>query len=87
MGVGEFTPRRVTSEDLARHKQELIQQFPSAKFGWFPDVKPSLLKFLLSALKAGSEEAIQKILTANPYLIQYAVKSSGHHGIWVFPKR
>jgi len=38
------------------------------------------------ALKAGSEEAIQKILTANPYLIQYAVKNSGHHGIWAFPK-
>lgn len=86
MGVGEFTPRRVTSEDMARYKRELIQQFPGAKFGCFPDVKPSLLEFLLSALRAGGEEAIQKVLTANPYLIQYAVKGSGHHGIWVFPK-
>lgn len=86
MGVGEFTPRPVTSEDLGRHKQELIQQFPSAQFGWFPDVKPPLLESLLSALRAGGEEAIQKVLTANPYLIQYAVKGSGHHGIWVFPK-
>jgi hypothetical protein len=86
VGVREFTIRQVTSRDLAKQKRELIQQFPNAKFGWFPDVKPSLLKFLLSALKAGGEEAIQKVLTANPYLIQYAVKTSGHHGIWVFPK-
>lgn len=41
---------------------------------------------MLSALEAGSEEVIQKVLTANPYLIQYAVKKSGHHGIWAFPK-
>jgi hypothetical protein len=38
------------------------------------------------ALADGREEAIQTALTANPYLIQYAVDHSGHHGIWVFPK-
>jgi hypothetical protein len=77
---------QVTSEDLARTKRELTQQFPSARFGWPPDVKSSLLEVLLSALEAGDEEAIQKVLTTNPYLIQYAIKRSGHHGIWVFPK-
>ncbi|WP_421999362.1 Shedu anti-phage system protein SduA domain-containing protein [Reyranella sp.] len=81
-----ITFRRVTSEDLAATRRELVQQFPSAKFGWPPDVKSSLLDMLLVALRAGSEEAIQKVLTANPYLIQYAVKGSGHQGIWVFPK-
>jgi Domain of unknown function (DUF4263) len=71
---------------LTKDKSELVQQFPSARFGWPPDVKSSLLGVLLSALEAGGEEAIQKVLTTNPYLIQYAVKGSGHHGIWVFPK-
>lgn len=80
------TFRQVTSEDLAEHKRELIQQFPSAKFGWLPDVEPSLLEVLLSALEAGGEEAIQEVLTTNPYLLQYAVQRSGHQGIWVFPK-
>lgn len=86
MGVGVPTIKLITSEDLAEHKRELIQRFPTAKFGWPPDVESSLLEVLQSALKAGSEEAIQKVLTTNPYLIQYAVKRSGHHGIWVFPK-
>jgi len=80
------TFKRVTSPDLAKYRRELTKQFPTAKFGCFPDVQSSLLEVLLSALRSDSEEAIQKVLTANPYLIQYAVKSSGHHGIWVFPK-
>ncbi len=35
----------------------------------------------------GSEEAIQRIITENPYLLQYVTPNTGHHGIWVFPKR
>jgi hypothetical protein len=45
-----------------------------------------VLKDLRAALSDGREEAIQKVLTANPYLIQYTVDHSGHHGIWVYPK-
>jgi len=78
--------RKVTPEDLAELKRELVQQFPSAGFGWLPDLEVSPLEVLVSALESSSEEAIQKVLSANPYLIQYAVKNSGHHGIWVFPK-
>lgn len=81
VGVESSPFRRITSEDLAKHKRELAQQFPNAKFGWLPDAKPFLLKTLLSALEAGNEEAIQKVLTTSPYLIHYAVKNSGHHGI------
>jgi hypothetical protein len=33
------------------------------------------------------EEPIQRFLTANPYVIQYAIPNSGHHGVWVFPKQ
>jgi hypothetical protein len=42
---------------------------------------------LKRALELGPEEAIQEVLAENPYLIQYAVEGSGHHGIWVFPKQ
>jgi hypothetical protein len=44
------------------------------------------MKSFREALADESEEAIQKVLTSNPYLIQYAIPHSGHHGIWAFPK-
>jgi hypothetical protein len=34
-----------------------------------------------------NEEAIQRIITANPYLLRYITPNTGHHGIWVFPKQ
>lgn len=79
--------RRDSPEDWAKRERELRDQFPGAKFGWFPDAKPSLVPALRAALESGPEEAIQEFFTANPYLIQYAVQRSGHHGIWAFPKQ
>jgi hypothetical protein len=55
-------------------------------FGGIWDIRPAVMNALRAALIDGSEEPIQRVLTANPYLIQYAVDHSGHHGIWVFPK-
>jgi hypothetical protein len=46
-----------------------------------------MLDVLLGALDDGREVAIQEVLSANPYLLQYAVERSGHHGIWAFPKQ
>jgi hypothetical protein len=76
-----------TKADLEATRIEWAEQFPGARFGCFWDISPSVLDALHAALANGSEEAIQKVLTANPYLIQYAVARSGHHGIWVFPKQ
>jgi Domain of unknown function (DUF4263) len=50
------------------------------------EVRPAVLGALRAALADGREEEIQNVLSANPYLIQYAIDHSGHHGIWVFPK-
>ena len=75
-----------TKADLAATRIEWAEQFPGARFGCIWDIGPAVLKALRAALADGSEESIQKVLTANPYLIQYAVDHSGHHGIWVFPK-
>jgi hypothetical protein len=66
---------------------EWAAEFPGAHFGSPLDISPATLCAFRIALVDGSEEAIQKILTANPYLIQYAVENSGHHGIWIFPKQ
>jgi hypothetical protein len=79
--------RRLTPAYLAERKRELLAQFPGARFGWPPDAKPKLLQTLLRALGSDSEESIQKAFAKNPYLIQYAVNHSGHHGIWAFPKQ
>lgn len=62
------------------------KKFLGANFGCLRDVSPAVLKAFRAALSEGPEEAIQKVITANPYLIQYAVVHSGHQGIWVYPK-
>ena len=77
--------QQLTPEYFEKRRAELAAQFPGAKFGWYGNA--DALEALQSALVAGGEEAIQQTLTANPYLIQYAVDRSGHHGIWVFPKQ
>lgn len=82
MKASDFTP-----EYWAKLRTELSDEFPGARFGWHSDAKQPVLTALLGALEAGPEDAIQEVLTANPYLIQYGVDNSGHHGIWAFPKQ
>lgn len=77
--------QQLTPEYWEKHRTELAGQFPGAQFGWSADA--DTLDALQIALATGGEDAIQQVLTANPYLIQYAVDRSGHHGIWVFPKQ
>lgn len=50
-------------------------------------LKASTYEEFKAALAAGGEEPIQVFLSANPYVLQYAIPHSGHHGIWVFPKQ
>jgi hypothetical protein len=76
-----------TESDLKARRIEWAEEFPGSHFGCPLDVNPSAMNALRAALADGSEEMIQKILTANPYLVQYAVDHSGHHGVWIFPKR
>jgi hypothetical protein len=76
----------LTAVDLEMLRKERAEQFLGANFGCLRDVNSAVLEDLRDALSNGREEAIQKVLTANPYLIQYAVDRSGHHGIWVYPK-
>ncbi len=75
-----------TEIDREARRREWADEFRAAHFGCIWDINPAVLNALRAALTVGSEEPIQKVLTANPYLIQYAVDHSGHHGIWVFPK-
>jgi hypothetical protein len=75
-----------TQAEVDAYHNSLAGQFPGSHFGSLRDLTPSMLDELCAALSDGREEAIQKVLTANPYLIQYVVDRSGHHGIWVYPK-
>jgi hypothetical protein len=72
--------------DLKALRREWAEEFPGAHFGCIWDINQAVLDALRAALSDGSEESIQKVLTANPYLFQYAMDHSGHDGIWVFPK-
>src|SRR3546814_3676015 len=40
-----------------------------------------------AALATGSEEAMQNIIETHPYLLQYAFRTTGHHGTWAYAKR
>jgi hypothetical protein len=77
---------QVTTFDREKTRKEWSDEFPGARFGTIWDICPEVMKSFCEALAEESEEAIQKVLTGNPYLIQYAIPHSGHHGIWAFPK-
>jgi len=78
---------QLTPEYWEKRRQEWAGYFPGALFGWPGDATAATLASFRAALGAESEEAIQEVLTADPYLIQYAIDHSGHHGVWVFPKQ
>jgi hypothetical protein len=88
-GQEDISPRLfkpATEIDWQATRRGYAEEFPGANFGCVRDIGPAVSGALRSALAGQSEESIQKVLTANPYLIQYAVDHSGHHGIWAFPK-
>ncbi|RZJ47607.1 MAG: DUF4263 domain-containing protein [Brevundimonas sp.] len=63
------------------------REFPGSSYGVRPDLTAEVVDRFEDALHAESEEAIQNCLTENPYLVQYAISNSGHHGTWVYPKQ
>lgn len=77
-----------SSLEVAReHHDEMKGYMPTARFGSPLDLRQEMASDLDRALGAGSEEAIQECLTQHPYMIQYAIPNSGHHGTWAFPKQ
>jgi hypothetical protein len=76
-----------TPEDRERWFAEMRGYFLGARFGTRRDISRATYDGLRRALEEGGEEPIQRFLTANPYVIQYAIPDSGHHGVWVFPKQ
>lgn len=76
-----------TDEDVERYFAEQENLFRGAHYGSGRGLRAALVGEFEAALAEGPEEAIQRILTANPYLLQYAMPNTGHHGVWVFPKR
>lgn len=75
------------AQDREKWFAELRGYFPGARFASIRDVSRATYDGLLDALDEGGEEPIQRFLTENPYVIQYAIPESGHHGVWVFPKQ
>lgn len=82
-----FQIRSVNDFDQDAYFHEQAALFPGSRYGNILSLRPGLLDELETALAEDSEEAIQCLLTENPYLLQYVVPQSGHHGIWVFPKQ
>lgn len=84
--LGEF---RIFSADEVDHNADIAEQrakFPGSLYGDPRFLRVGLDEEFENALK-GSEETIQKFLTANPYLLQYVIPQSGHHGTWAIPKK
>jgi hypothetical protein len=81
MKLEAWTPERAAAAEAER-----AALMPDAIYGSRSQLKVETPADFDAALAAGNEEAIQRVLTDNPYLIQYAISNSGHHGLWVFPK-
>jgi hypothetical protein len=70
-----------------RFHAELKARFPEALYGSRRDLSTKLTDDFDAVMAAGSEEAMQKLIVAHPYLLQYAFRTTGHHGTWAYPKR
>lgn len=70
-----------------RRRLEMAAEYPGARLGLMSDLTAEAVDAFEQALHARSEEAIQQVMTAHPYLLQYAIPESGHHGVWAFPKQ
>lgn len=88
--VGQDMPtgfKLSTPEDIERFYKEQEASFPGALYGKRHDMPRDLVAHFDASLATGSEEAMQKLLTRYPYLLQYAFRTTGHHGTWAYPKR
>lgn len=84
--LGRF---KITSMADFDHDADIAAQrakFPGSHYGDARLLRAGLDDEFEACL-LGSEETIQKFLSANPYLLQYVIPNSGHHGTWVFPKQ
>lgn len=82
-------PFKITNLAAMDHDADIAERrakFPGSLYGDQRFLRAGLDDEFEAALE-GSEETIQKFLTANPYLLQYVIPSSGHHGTWAFPKK
>lgn len=81
---------KITSMADFDHEADIAEQaaqFTGSRYGDPRTLKRGLMPEFEAALALGSEEALQRLFTDNPYLLQYVTPNSGHHGIWVFPKQ
>ena len=83
--LGRFAITNSADMDHEADIAERRAKFPGSEYGDLRFLRAGLDDEFETAL-TGSEETIQKFLTANPYLLQYVIPNSGHHGTWVFPK-
>jgi hypothetical protein len=76
-----------TEDDRLREREARKLLFVGANYGSVLDVDRAALEAFEAALEDGGEEVMQRCLESNPYIVQYALRHSGHHGTWVFPKQ
>lgn len=84
---GAFTVTSMADWDHDKFTAEQRALFPGALYGDALTMRPNLMPTFEAALADGCEEAIHRIITANPYLLQYVTPNSGHHGTWAFSKQ
>ncbi len=78
---------KITEQRFKNYISEERSRFKGTLYGSLSDLKKDLLSKFESAIAEGPEESIQRVITDNPYLINYVFPDTGHHGVWVFPKR
>lgn len=77
----------VTGKRTLEEEQRSAVEFPGSLYGTVSNLDEGRFREFQAALENGGEEGLQNAIEANPYLIQYVIPNSGHHGTWVYPKR
>jgi hypothetical protein len=78
--------RPLTLAELDAERDRRSALFAGSLYGGMEDVGSEMRQALLDAWTDGREEAFQKALERYPYLFQYATPTSGHHGVWAYPR-
>lgn len=81
--VLKFQTAMRTQEDI----KQSAAKFPGSHYGELANLTREKWEQFEKALVNDNEEGIQSALTDCPYLMQYVIRTSGHHGTWVFPKQ
>lgn len=88
--VKSLMPTGLQLTEARRTAEERVASaalFPGSLYGELSNMTEEGCRDFQQAIAAGDEENIQQALCNCPYLLQYVIPTSGHHGTWAFSRQ